>query len=50
MTTIAQAGGGFAPLAGLLDRERIIAKAGFNLAGAAGGALHPSLHRNGLWL
>jgi hypothetical protein len=30
MTTIAQAGGGFAPGAGLLDRDRIIAKAGFN--------------------
>jgi hypothetical protein len=30
MTTIAQAGGGFTPVAGLLERERIIAKAGFN--------------------
>jgi MFS family permease len=30
MTTIAQAGGGFTPVARLLDRERIIAKAGFN--------------------
>jgi MFS family permease len=30
MTTIEQAGSGFGPAAGLLDRERIIAKAGFN--------------------
>jgi hypothetical protein len=30
MTAIEQAGGSFSPALGLLDRERIIAKAGFN--------------------
>ena len=30
MTTLDQAGGRVAPAAGLLDRERIIAAAGFN--------------------
>ena len=45
--------GTFAPVAepGLLDRERIIAKAGIqSLAGAAGGAVHPPVHRHGLRL
>ena len=51
MTTIEQAGGLSAPRRDFSTARRIIAKTGLqSLAGAAGGALHPSLHRHGLRL
>ena len=48
MTTIEQANGSFGE-AGLLDRERIIATAGFNRwLRSSGSSLHSLVHWNGL--
>ena len=51
MTTAETAGRLIGVAPGILDKERIIAQARLqSLAGAAGRALHPSLHRHGLRL